>query len=303
MWAATQLPEGYVLAIHQDWTSGSSQLDDLDQYLVVGVLSVAAVTVLLAIGTGVALSRRPGRAELTARRIADGELGLRVSDAVRGRDGVASLGAAIDHLASSMQDRLASEQRVTGYIAHDLRTPVTSLVTASSLLPDDRAGNLVRSQATRLWRLIEDLLEVDSAEQQVDLVPTSTPALARAAVEAASQPVRLTVEESADVTTDPRRVQRALVNLLENAIRHGGAEVECVVRGRAILVQDDGDGFPPVLLEHGPRRFVTGSPSRGGGNGLGLTIAAGQAGAIGATLQLANRAQPRGAVATLTLPA
>ena len=86
-----------------------------------------------------------------------------------------------------MQERLASEKRVTADIAHDLRTPVTGLITAAGLLPDGRPTELVRSQAQRLWRLVEDLLEVarlDHVDQPLDAEVTTVAALAARGVAA-----------------------------------------------------------------------------------------------------------------------
>ena len=65
-----------------------------------------------------------------------------------------------------------------------------------------------------------------------------------------------------------------------------------------VTVRDHGDGFPDYLVEHGPQRFRTEGGSKG--HGLGLTIALGQAGVLGARLGFANAADG-GAVATLTL--
>jgi signal transduction histidine kinase len=101
--------------------------------------------------------------------------------------------------------------------------------------------------------------------------------------------------------TDPRRLDRILVNLVGNAHRHGGAPVEVAVDGTTIVVRDHGPGFPDALLMDGPQRFRTGAAERGRGHGLGLTIALGQAGVIGAVLAFAN-AVDGGAVATLRLP-
>jgi signal transduction histidine kinase len=100
------------------------------------------------------------------------------------------------------------------------------------------------------------------------------------------------VHES-EVTTDPRRLERVLFNLLANAGRHGKPPIEVTVEGRVIRVRDHGPGFPEDLLAEGPSRFRTGSKDRAGhGHGLGLTIAAGQARVLGA----------EGAVAVLWLP-
>ena len=82
--------------------------------------------------------------------------------------------------------------------------------------------------------------------------------------------------------------------------------MRCVVDGLAIAVSDGGAGFPPEILAHGARRFQTGAADRGSGHGLGLTIAEGQARAVGARLSYANvdesDGSPGGALVTLTLP-
>ncbi|WP_228994592.1 HAMP domain-containing sensor histidine kinase [Streptomyces sp. DH8] len=108
------------------------------------------------------------------------------------------------------------------------------------------------------------------------------------------------VEAAGVVETDPRRVERIVVNLVANAHRHGAAPVEVTVAGARIAVRDHGPGFPPELLEHGPQRFRTGASERGRGHGLGLTVAQGQAEVLGARLTFAN-APGGGALATLDL--
>ena len=311
-WAAEPVTGGKILAVRVSWADTRETLAALDRQLVFGVGVLVGVTGLLALAVARQLSHRLGAAERSARLIADGDLTVRVSDAVSGRDEVAALGRTIDALAASMQERLASEQRVTADIAHDLRTPVTGMVTAAALLPPGRPSELVQSQAQRLWRLVEELLEVarlDHANQPLDESETTTGALARAAVAAVAaagadssvgDAVTVEVRADAEVVTDPRRVERVLVNLIANAARHGRPPVRVVVDGRAIAVTDEGPGFPGSLLRDGPRRFQTGAADRGSGNGLGLTIALGQARALGAQLTFANR--DRGAIATLTLP-
>ena len=309
-WAAEPVSGGRILAVRVSWTDSRETLAALDRQLALGIAVLVGMTGLLAFGLSRGLARRLGAAENSARRIAAGDLSVRVSEAVGGRDEVTELARTVDALAASMQERLASEQRVTADIAHDLRTPVTGLVTAAGLLPDGRPTELVRSQAQRLWRLVEDLLEVarlDHAEQPLDEHETTTAALAARAVAAATasgavpaDAVAVEISADAHVSSDPRRVERILVNLLANAVRHGGAPVRLVVEGRRIAVRDSGPGFPRDVLEHGARRFHTGAADRGSGHGLGLTIAEGQARAVGASLTYANSGE--GAVATLVLP-
>jgi len=111
------------------------------------------------------------------------------------------------------------------------------------------------------------------------------------------------------VSTDPRRLERILGNLLGNAAKHGAGPVEVTVEGRVVRVRDHGPGFPEALLQEGPSRFRTGSSDRAGrGHGLGLTIAAGQARVLGARLTFRNAGPAGGAdgtggaVAVLWLP-
>jgi C4-dicarboxylate-specific signal transduction histidine kinase len=73
------------------------------------------------------------------------------------------------------------------------------------------------------------------------------------------------------------------------------------VDGGAVEVRDHGPGFPAQLLDDGPQRFWTGARERGGGVGLGLTIAAAHARALGTELQLAND-PGGGALARIVLP-
>ncbi len=84
---------------------------------------------------------------------------------------------------------------------------------------------------------------------------------------------------------------------MANAHQHGRQPVVMTVDGQVVTVRDHGDGFPGYLLAHGPQRFRSG----GKGHGLGLTIAVGQAEAIGATLRFRS-AEGGGGLAVLTLP-
>jgi signal transduction histidine kinase len=103
------------------------------------------------------------------------------------------------------------------------------------------------------------------------------------------------------VSTDPRRIERILANLIVNSMRHGKPPIEVTVTGRTIEVVDHGDGYPEELIAEGPRRFRSGMAERGVGHGLGLTIAAGHAKVLGAELVFGTT--PDGGASTrLVLP-
>ncbi|WP_051717653.1 HAMP domain-containing sensor histidine kinase [Streptomyces megasporus] len=300
VWAAAPLPDGRVLSLRTRFTDRYAVLADLDRALVLGSVAVVLGGTALGVLLGGQLSRR-------LRRAAEGDTRVRVRDAIDGRlrDETDELAHAVDRMADALQRRLEAERRVTADIAHELRTPVTGLLTAAELLPPGRPTELVRDRAQALRTLVEDVLEVarlDGAAERAELQEVALGEFVARRVRALAPEARLSIERDAVVTTDPRRLERILGNLLANAARHGRAPVEVTVDGRRLRVRDHGPGFPAELLAEGPSRFRTGSTDRSGrGHGLGLTIAVGQARVLGARLTLRN-AEPTGAVAVLWLP-
>jgi signal transduction histidine kinase len=310
VWAETPLADGRILSLNTRFTDTFSVLDDLDQALLVGSACVVLGGTALGVLIGGQLSRRLRKAAEAAARVADGATDVRVRDAIgaKVRDETDELARAVDAMADALAGRLEAERRVTADIAHELRTPVTGLVTAAELLPPSRPAELVRDRAAALRTLIEDVLEVarlDGAAEQADLQEVALGEFVRRRVALAEPAAHIVVHEDAVVRTDPRRLERVLANLLANAARHGKPPVEVTVDGPYIRVRDYGPGFPDDLLRDGPSRFRTGSPDRAGsGHGLGLTIAAGQTRVLGARLTFRN-APPQdggGAVAQLILP-
>jgi two-component system sensor histidine kinase MtrB len=80
------------------------------------------------------------------------------------------------------------------------------------------------------------------------------------------------------VETDPRRVERIVSNLIENAVAHGGRDIAVQIdrdeSDAVVEVRDRGPGIAPEHLEHVFERFYKADPARaGGGSGLGLAIA------------------------------
>ena len=311
IWAAVPLSDGHILSLHTRFTDRSATvMRDLDQALVIGSISVVFGGCALGVLIGGQLSRRLRKAAEAASRVADGATDVRVRDAIgaKVRDETHELARAVDAMADALAGRLEAERRVTADIAHELRTPVTGLVTAAELLPPGRPSELVRDRAAALRTLIEDVLEVarlDGAAEQADIQEVALGEFVRRRVALAEPSALIDIRQDTVVRTDPRRLERILANLLANAARHGKPPVEVSVFGPYIRVRDHGPGFPDDLLREGPSRFRTGSADRAGsGHGLGLTIAAGQARVLGARLTFSN-APPHdggGAIAQLILP-
>ncbi|MFF8954205.1 ATP-binding protein [Streptomyces sp. NPDC014894] len=306
MWAAGPA-DGRALAVRIDYTLSARTITGLDRAIVGS--SVLAIGATLLVGA-FAVTRVTRRLHLTAqvaRRISAGDLDARVNDPrtedpTRPQDEVATVSGALDTMASSLQNKLLSEQRFTADVAHELRTPLTGLSAAAELLPEGRPTELVRDRVRTMRTLTEDLLEIsrlDAGRERVDLDVHELGSLAERVVRASGTETEVRVVRDTAVETDRRRLERVLGNLVANAHRHGGGPVVLTVDGPVVTVEDRGPGYPAYLLEHGPARFRTEGGS-GKGHGLGLTIAAGQAAVIGAELVFRN-APGGGAVARVDL--
>ena len=253
------------------------------------------------------LARPIRRSVILARRLADGDLQARLRP--RGRDEIAMLGRALDEMAASLQakvrqldDAASRERRFSADVAHELRTPLTGLVAAASLLDDSESARMVKNRSAALSHLVEDLLEVmrlDSGAEAVlndrfDLV-----SLVRATIGQRAPGAKLVAPTNVFVETDPRRVERIVANLLDNARRHGREPITVTVaEDGSVVVHDRGRGFGS-FVEHAGERFALARPERGGGSGLGLAIARGQAAVIGARMVIEDAG---GARVTLKIP-
>ncbi|MCX4583693.1 two-component system sensor histidine kinase CseC [Streptomyces sp. NBC_01481] len=318
IWAAVPLSNGDVLSLHSQFAGRSATvMNDLDRALIIGSVSVVFGGCALGVLIGGQLSRRLRKAAAAAGNVAQGKTDVRVRDAIGGvvRDETDDLARAVDALTDALNERIEAERRVTADIAHELRTPVTGLLTAAELLPPGRPSELVRDRAQAMRTLVEDVLEVarlDSASERAELQEIALGEFVSRRITALNPDVVVRVVHESWVSTDPRRLERILLNLLTNAAKYGKPAVEVTVEGRVVRVRDHGPGYPEALLREGPSRFRTGASDRAGtGHGLGLTIAAGQARVLGARLTFRNAApegmqtplgESGGAIAVLWLP-
>ncbi|MGW3011938.1 ATP-binding protein [Streptomyces sp. NPDC001219] len=301
LWAATRSGRE-VIAVRRSYAPQVRALADLDRVLLGSGAAVTALGCVLGVVAAAGAGRRITASARTAQRIADGDLTDRVRP--RGKDEIARLGAAVNTMADALSARLEAERRVTADIAHELRTPVAGLVTAVGLLPPGRPAELVSGGVDTLRSVVENVLEVARLDvpgvEQAQCEEVLPSALARRAAALAGGDVEVRVDGESVVTTDHRRVERILANLVANARLHGAPPVTLEVTGTAVRVRDHGPGFPGELLTHGPQRFRTGARERGAGVGLGLTIVDGQARVLGARVTYENPPDG-GALAVLEL--
>ncbi|WP_405790807.1 histidine kinase dimerization/phospho-acceptor domain-containing protein [Streptomyces sp. NBC_01367] len=304
MWAAGPA-DGRALATTVDYGQSARTISGLDNAIIGSSLLAIGGTLLVGAFAVTRVTRRLHLTAAVARRITQGDLDARVDDPrtrtpSRHQDEVATVAAALDTMAGSLQSKLESERRFTADVAHELRTPLTGLQAASELLPEGRPTELVRERVRTMRQLTEDLLEIsrlDSGSEVVEGDLHQLGRLVRRVVRASGTDSDVVVVRDAHVETDRRRLERVLGNLVANAHKHGRPPVVLTVDGPVVTVRDYGDGFPEYLAAHGPQRFRSG----GKGHGLGLTIAVGQAGVIGARLEFRD-AEGGGGLAVLTLP-
>jgi two-component system OmpR family sensor kinase len=173
-------------------------------------------------------------------------------------------------------------------------------------------------EADRLTQLAEDLLLVarsDAGRIDLELEPVAAEDLlehvARRFRIRARERTRDLVIEPSDalwvVAADGPRVEQALSNLVDNALRHGAGTItlraDACDGGVELHVIDDGPGFPAAFVPHAFERFSRADNGRtGGGTGLGLSIVELIAGAHGGEAGVRNRAGRPGADAWLRLP-
>ncbi len=208
--------------------------------------------------------------------------------------------------------------------AHDLRTPLTTLLLHAELLqreadaeggPSPRVERIV-SEAKRLRELVSELLDGMAAErpalslhrQETDLVALAAELAADRA--SASHSIRLETDGVATADVDPTRIRQLLENLLDNAIKYSPDGGEVVVRIRSdaqevhLAVVDSGIGIPQADLPHLFDRFHRGSnvdDRRFHGLGLGLYICRGIVEQHGGTIAAASE-PGGGARFEVTLP-
>ncbi|WP_424213230.1 sensor histidine kinase [Streptomyces sp. BI20] len=290
MWAAGPADHGRVLGAAVDHTGAARALEELDR-AILGSSGLAIGGTLCIGALGVTrITRRLHQTAAVARRISAGDLDARVADSPRHRDEVTAVSTALDTMAATLQRKLESERRFTADVAHELRTPLTGLNAAAELLPPGRPAELVRDRVGAMRSLTEDLLEIsrlDTGTERPELAEHDLAELAARAVRGAPEGTALEVRgDPVHVTTDRRRLERVLGNLIANAHKHGATPVTVTVESHTLTVTDSGPGYPAYLLTDGPQRFRTEGTNKG--HGLGLTIATGQAAALDATLTLTN---------------
>ncbi len=268
----------------------------------VKILAIAAASASTALGVALlvaaGIARRIRGLEAAADELSSGELTARAP--TQAPRELAHLGDAFNAMASNLEALFDARRQLVAWASHDLRTPVASIqamleAAEDGLVDIDEYLPVLRQQTQTLAMLIDDLFElarIDAGALTLELRETQLPRLVSSCVrgleaEARARQVHLESQLDdalPDVRCAPEHVQRVLLNLVSNALRHTPSDGSVVVRARRqaaeleVSVEDTGIGLTSEAQQRMFERFWRGDASRArasGGAGLGLAIARG----------------------------
>jgi heavy metal sensor kinase len=315
-------PEGSVVVV-------GASLEDRDEALTslsLGLLIAGAIALVVASALGYLLAASALRPVEAMRRraaeISGSERGARLPVA-RADDELRALGLTLNSMLQRIDGAMDRERTFVADASHELRTPLAVLQTEIDLaLSGERSREQLRTalvsageETERLSRLATDLLAL--ARAQDDQLPLAREHLDAsslvaevaerfsAAAERAGRAIGAEVELGLVLHADRQRLEQALGNLVDNALRHGQGAVRISARGTdgaaLLVVSDEGPGIPADLAPRAFERFSRADAGRGGeGTGLGLAIVRAVALAHGGEAEI--RSGPPPGVA-MTIPA
>ncbi|MDQ1426953.1 MAG: two-component system, OmpR family, sensor kinase [Acidimicrobiaceae bacterium] len=300
---------------------------------------VLAVAALVGDGLGRRISRPLRDAETVTRRIAAGDLTAQVPLPDHAYPELESLAHSINRMTDTLARSKGLERQFLLSVSHDLRTPLTSIrgyadAIAEGAAPDNaRAGEIISSEARRLERLVQDLLDlarfdarrfdlhlrpIDVAEVVADAGEGFRPAAEELGLRLDVAPTQVAAGAAAGAgvaaivaNADPDRLAQVVANLVENALKYAQSRVQVAVasspEGAIISVDDDGPGIAADDLPRVFDRLFISSryPARQVGTGLGLAIVAELVAAMGGAVRAESPTGGAGAGGTrvvVTLP-
>ncbi len=273
---------------------------------------VAGVVLLAGVVVAAVLARRISapivRAVGATREIAGGNLAATVPVSNHESPELAELAEAINTLGENLSRSQGLEREFLLSVSHELRTPLTSIRGYADAITDgatdDVSGavHIIGSEARRLERLVEDLLDLARLQarqfslhtQRIDCAAVARTVAEGFAPEAGAMGVELVVTAPAGgalwADADPDRVGQVVANLIENALKFATGSVHIGVQQEgdwvAVWVSDDGPGVTAADLPHIFERHYSADrvPSRKRGVGLGLAIVSELASAMGGVI-------------------
>jgi signal transduction histidine kinase len=292
----------------------------------VKILAVTAASALTAIVAGLVVARSIAnsvdRVRQASIELARGDLSARAPE--EGPAEIADLGRSFNEMSENLARLFDTRRELVVWASHDLRTPLANMQAMLEALEDGLGDPneyvpALREQVRVLSRLVDDLFElarIDAGALTLELrslpvAPVVSSSLRGVEAEARLRHVSLAAEVDEDVTARfaPDKVERVLMNLLTNALRHTPGDGAVAVRVEPLpgevrfAVEDTGDGLDAEARTRMFERFWRGDRARSSrGAGLGLAIARGLVEAHGGRIWAENR-EGGGARVCFTLPA
>jgi two-component system, OmpR family, sensor histidine kinase CpxA len=252
------------------------------------IATVLALSILLWLPFVRSLTISIRQMTVATERIAEEHFDTRVSE--RRSDELGRLGAAINQMASRLENFVGGQKRFLGGISHELNSPLARLQYALAIL-EERAGPSnasyiadAQEESRLMSQLVNELLAfaragLKGAEPQlhsVRLLPLVRQVCAR---EAFNCEVKIEIDEEVAVFAQPDLLSRALANVLRNAARYAPGELNVAAQRQQdqvrIAISDRGPGVSPAALQNLFEPFYRLEADRAratGGTGLGLAI-------------------------------
>jgi len=233
--------------------------------------------------------------------IAEGDFNIIIN--VKGKDEVGRLGANIQQMTLQLKEYRDTRRQFISHVSHDLRTPITYIKGYSALMKDsetiDQEGakrnlQVIYDEARRMENLVSDLFLLTKLEEgkihlhydNISVAEWLMPLFQSRSIMFDQKEIqtKLTIDPSIENETillDSFRMEQAIINLLENAIRHtdvkGEISLESYKEDEMLVfkISDTGEGMDEDKIDLIWERFYKADPSRSrdeSGTGLGLAI-------------------------------
>ena len=271
---------------------------ELRAYEQVFVLLVV-LCAILSYALSYALTRPLTKLSEASRAIASGELSRRAG--VNTADEIGRVAADFNAMADTLEQNIAEleesverQKRFTGSFAHEVKTPMTSIIGYADLIRggtlDDEerrdAAGFIFTEGKRLERLSQKLLQLQLLQSGGITLTAAAPAALLEALASEWEPVfrqqgvtLVCRGEEGSCLLEPELVKTLLINLWDNARKAGAGQIEALSEmlpdGCFFTVRDNGQGIPPEALPHLTEAFYRVDKSRAralGGAGLGLSL-------------------------------
>ncbi|MGI8479060.1 MAG: ATP-binding protein [Gaiellaceae bacterium] len=292
----------------------------------VKILAVTAASALTAVVAALVVARSIAdavdRVRAASTELARGSLEARAPTG--GPAEIADLARSFNEMGENLQRLFDSRRELVAWASHDLRTPLANMQAMLEALEDGLAEPAeyvpaLRERVGVLSQLVDDLFELARIDadaltvelRQLPVAPVVSSSLRGVEAEARLRHVSLAsdVDERLTARFAPEKVERVLMNLLTNALRHTPSDGAVAIRVEPlsgavrVAVEDTGEGLDAEARARMFERFWRGDRSRSSrGTGLGLAIARGLVEAQGGRIWAEDR-EGGGARVCFTLPA